>query len=81
MKPNILKYPFRADPPHIGHNGGYPAGVNTKRYFLSRETSLSQTTGWNYFYPDSEFQEIFAYGIRNPGFWNPEFNSRNRKSR
>ena len=33
------------------------------------------------FNPDSEFQEIFAYGIRNPGFWNPEFNPRNRESR
>ena len=30
--------------------------------------------------PDSGIQEIFAYGIRNPGFWNPEFSSRNPES-
>ena len=27
--------------------------------------------------PDSGIWEIFAGGIWNPGFWNPEYNSRN----
>ena len=55
------------------HCTGYVIKFN---YFLYNENELSHTgcrpRKGN---PDSGILEIFACGIRNPGFWNPKYGS------